>query len=362
MSFGASASLSIKVENVAFLDLLGLRKTYGAFNAVCDLDLAIDRGEFITMLGPSGCGKTTTLQMIAGFVDPSAGRIVLDGADLTRVPANARDLGIVFQSYALFPHMTVAENIAFGLEMRKIDKPQIRARVAQVLDLVGLTARMDQYPKQLSGGQQQRVALARALVIQPKILLLDEPLSNLDAKLREELQVELRRIQRKLGTTSILVTHDQQEALAISDRIVVINGGKVEQIGRPSQVYDNPATPFVAEFLGKVNSLRADARDGQVTIGGQVVARVAGTNGKVCVNLRSEKIRIVEAGAGTLSGRVTVRVFQGSHWLLHVATAGGVAAVIKQNDDCAPPNEGDSVGLSWATSDAIIRSAEGAGI
>jgi len=197
------------------------------------MDLAVEKGEFVSLLGPSGYGKTTTLQMIAGFVEPTAGRITLDGADLLAVRPNKRGLGIVFQSYALFPHITAAANVAFGLEMRSVPRPERDRRVEEALALVGLSALADRYPRRMSGGQQQRVALARALVIKPSVLLLDEPLSNLDAKLREEMQIELRTIQRTVGTTTILVTHDQAEAMVLSDRIVVMNKGRVEQIARP---------------------------------------------------------------------------------------------------------------------------------
>src|SRR5690606_17653616 len=238
---------------MAYLVLKGLTKRYGDLTAVDGLDLSVERGEFISLLGPSGCGKTTTLHMIAGFVEPSGGAILLDGADLGRVPANKRGLGIVFQNYALFPHMTAAENVAFGLEMQRVGAKERAARVAEALQLVGLAHLADRHPARMSGGQQQRVALARALVIRPSLLLLDEPLSNLDAKLREEMQLELRSIQRTVGTTTILVTHDQSEALALSDRIVVMNQGHVEQIAEPYTAYEGPATEFVGGFLGKAN-------------------------------------------------------------------------------------------------------------
>src|SRR5256885_4096844 len=220
---------------MAFLELQALTKRFGDAIAVDRLSLTVDKGEFVSLLGPSGCGKTTTLQMIAGFVEPSAGSIHLDGRDLTRTKPAARGLGIVFQSYALFPHMTAAQNIAFGLEMRGVAKTEQTRRVADALLLVGLAGLSGRYPRRMSGGQQQRVALARALVIRPDVLLLDEPLSNLDAQLREEMQVELRQIQRTVGTTTILVTHDQGAAMALSDRIAVMNAGRVEQVGTPRE-------------------------------------------------------------------------------------------------------------------------------
>jgi len=219
---------------MSYLVLNNLTKRYGALTAVENLDLSIEQGEFVSLLGPSGCGKTTTLQMVAGFVEPTAGSIVLNGKDLLKTPANKRGLGIVFQNYALFPHMTAAQNVAFGLEMRGISKAECADRVADTLKLVGLAHLADRYPARMSGGQQQRVALARALVIKPSVLLLDEPLSNLDAKLREEMQLELRSIQRTVGTTTILVTHDQSEALALPDRTGVMTQGQVDQFQDPN--------------------------------------------------------------------------------------------------------------------------------
>src|SRR5947209_3015746 len=252
---------------MSFLVLQSLTKRFGDAAAVDGLSLTVEKGELVSLLGPSGCGKTTTLQMIAGFVEPSAGTIRLGQRDLTKVKPALRGLGIVFQSYALFPHMTAAQNIAFGLQMRNIAKAEQAKRVTDVLTLVGLAGFSDRYPRRMSGGQQQRVALARALVIKPDVLLLDEPLSNLDAKLREEMQVELREIQRTVGTTTILVTHDQAEAMALSDRIVVMNRGRAEQIARPTEIYQRPASAFVANFLGKINVLPAKLASGVASIG-----------------------------------------------------------------------------------------------
>jgi putative spermidine/putrescine transport system ATP-binding protein len=251
---------------MSFLTLEKLSKVYGDFAAARDIDLSVAKGEFVSLLGPSGCGKTTTLQMIAGLVEPTTGTITLDGRDITRETPNKRGLGIVFQSYALFPHMTVAQNVAFGLEMRKVAKAERDERVASMLGLVHLAPLAERYPRQLSGGQRQRVAIARALVIQPPVLLLDEPLSNLDAKLREEMQFELRRIQQRVGTTTIMVTHDQAEALSISDRVVVMEQGRMTQVDAPYRLYENPATPFISTFVGKMNRLEGVWRKGAAEI------------------------------------------------------------------------------------------------
>jgi putative spermidine/putrescine transport system ATP-binding protein len=304
---------------MAFLVLENLTKRFGTHNAVEGLSLEVEKGEFVSLLGPSGCGKTTTLQMIAGFVEPTSGVVRLEGRDLLAVKPAKRGLGIVFQSYALFPHMTVAENVAFGLEMQGVAAAERTMRVGETLELVGLGAFAARFPRQLSGGQQQRVALARALVIRPQILLLDEPLSNLDAKLREGMQIELRQIQRTVGTTTILVTHDQAEAMALSDRVVVMNHGRAEQIGPPHEAYERPATAFVANFLGKTNVV----------------------NG---ATVRPERISFAASG---LAGTVRTRIFQGNHWLYQVDTAAGMVTVIRQNTGEVMPAEGAIVHLAW---------------
>ncbi|MBL8837178.1 MAG: ABC transporter ATP-binding protein [Alphaproteobacteria bacterium] len=247
------------------LSISGLAKRFDKVAVLKGFDLEIANGELISLLGPSGCGKTTTLRCIAGFEQPSSGRIEFDGADVVRLPAEKRDIGMVFQNYALFPHMTVAENLAFGLEMRKVAKPEIERRTAEVLKLVQLSDLGGRYPRQLSGGQQQRVALARALVIEPKLLLLDEPLANLDAKLREEMRFFIRSLQRRVGITTVYVTHDQAEAMVISDRIVVMFGGEIAQIGSAGDVYDRPASRQVASFIGLSNFIdgTVDGMDGE---------------------------------------------------------------------------------------------------
>jgi putative spermidine/putrescine transport system ATP-binding protein len=238
---------------MARLELKGLSKTYGDFHAVDGIDLDIAQGELVVLLGPSGCGKTTTLRMIAGFITPTAGTIQLGGKDITRRPPWKRNTGLVFQSYALFPHLTAAENVAFGLRMRRLPEAKIAPKLAEVLRLVRLEGLAGRLPRELSGGQQQRVALARALVIEPLVLLLDEPLSNLDAKLRAEVRVEIRDLQRKLGLTTVMVTHDQEEALTMADRLVVMSHGKVQQIGTQRELYEYPANAFVAGFVGRTN-------------------------------------------------------------------------------------------------------------
>ena len=240
---------------MARLQLTGLTKTYGDFRAVADVNLDIGEGELVVLLGPSGCGKTTTLRMIAGFIAPTAGEIRLGGNDITRQPPWKRNTGLVFQSYALFPHLSVADNVAFGLRMRKLPQPQIATKLTEVLRLVRLEGLADRLPRELSGGQQQRVALARALVIEPDILLLDEPLSNLDAKLRHEVRVEIRELQKELGLTTVMVTHDQEEALTMADRLVVMANGQVQQVGSQRDLYENPANTFVAGFVGRTNFL-----------------------------------------------------------------------------------------------------------
>src|SRR6476661_752181 len=249
---------------MAQLDIEKLTKRYGDFHAVRDVSLSVADGEFLVLVGPSGCGKTTTLRMVAGFIEPTSGHVKLAGADVTLLPPWKRNTGMVFQSYALFPHLTVAQNVAFGLEMRKLAKADIDRRVDEALALVRLSGFGARLPRQLSGGQQQRVALARALAIRPDVLLLDEPLSNLDAKLREEVRIEIRELQRQLGLTTVMVTHDQEEALTVADRLVVMADGEIRQIGNQRDLYERPADRFVAGFVGRSTFL-----DGRVTAPGE---------------------------------------------------------------------------------------------
>lgn len=327
---------------MAFLQLEGLSKRYGAIDAVVATDLAVEKGEFVSLLGPSGCGKTTTLQMIAGFVEVSEGRIVLDGRDITHAKPSSRGLGVVFQSYALFPHMSVADNVAFGLRMRKVPAADIQRRVATVLELVRLSQHAQRYPRELSGGQRQRVALARALVIEPPVLLLDEPLSNLDANLREEMQFEIRRIQREVGITTLMVTHDQAEALSISDRVVVMQAGRITQIDEPYKLYEHPRTRFISGFVGKANMLPGD-----LDAEGCAQVRQTSGDGALTLSLRPEKIDLVAAGSGRLQGKVVIRYFLGSQWLYRIETAIGELTVVRRNDGDAPMEEGTAVGMDW---------------
>ena len=245
------------------LELIDLTKTYGSLTAVDSISLTVATGELVAFLGPSGCGKTTTLRMVAGFVEPTGGIVRVQGRDITNLAPNKRDMGMVFQSYALFPHMTVGRNIAFGLHARRIPKSDIAPLVAAALDLVGLAGMDERYPRQLSGGQQQRVALARVLALRPKLLLFDEPLSNLDAKLRMQMRHEIRRLQKEVGITALFVTHDQEEAMTIADRIVVINKGRIEQAGAPAAIYDHPSTRFVADFIGVANLITGHVANGR---------------------------------------------------------------------------------------------------
>jgi len=344
---------------VAFLELDHVSKRFGGHVAVEGFCLSVAKGEFISFLGPSGCGKTTTLQMIAGFLDPSGGTIRLDGRDLARVRPARRGLGIVFQSYALFPHLTAAENIAFGLEMRGVPRAEREARVRDALAMVGLAGYGERHPRRMSGGQQQRVALARALVIRPDVLLLDEPLSNLDAKLREDMQIELRQIQRNLGTTTVLVTHDQTEAMALSDRIVVMSKGRIEQIGTPHETYERPASAFVSHFLGKTNEFPAEVRpddSGRVLVAGSCRwPAPAGPSGAVTITVRPEKVAFADGTADGLAARIANRIFQGNHWLFQCETECGAALVVRQNNGERQPAEGEAVRLVWRAEDMGLR-------
>ena len=314
----------------AVVELAGCSREYGGVCAVAGLDLVVYEGELLSLLGPSGCGKTTTLNLIAGFVLPTAGRVRIDGQDVTDRPAHQRGLGMVFQSYALFPHLSVFENVAFGLRERRTARGEIERRVRAALALVRLDTRAEHRPAQLSGGMQQRVALARALVYEPRVLLLDEPLAALDKKLREEMRSELREIQRAVGITTIFVTHDQAEALGLSDRIAVMHAGRVEQLGTPREIYERPATRFVAEFIGASTVLRGHgAAADRVTLAGGETLRVLGLSGirageAIELAIRPERIRLAGgAGENVMDGRVTGVVYQGVQTELTVEIGAG---------------------------------------
>jgi spermidine/putrescine transport system ATP-binding protein len=326
------------------IHLESVSKRFGDMTAVDDLTLSIPRGSFFAMLGPSGCGKTTTLRMIGGFEDPTAGRVFLGGADVTQHPPYKRDVNTVFQSYALFPHLNVERNVAFGLERKKVDKAEVRRRAGEALDLVQLGHLGKRKPGQLSGGQQQRVALARALVNRPRALLLDEPLGALDLRLRRQLQIELKRIQQDVGITFVHVTHDQEEAMTMADTIAVMNGGRIEQAGSAAELYERPKTAFVANFLGVSNLIEARVTgDGQVTThdGAQLHAPACkGLSGDVRIGVRPEKVTLVgdgdpvADGANVLRGKIVVAAFLGISIQYVIQAAGGEELnVFAQNTD-----------------------------
>jgi spermidine/putrescine transport system ATP-binding protein len=301
------------------VELRGCTRDYAGVRAVDALDLTVHEGEFLSLLGPSGCGKTTTLNLIAGFVAPTRGRILVDGEDVTGRPPHLRGLGVVFQSYALFPHLSVRENVAFGLRERRVPAAEIERRVGDALELVRLDRRGRQRPSELSGGMQQRVALARALVYRPRVVLLDEPLAALDKKLREEMRDELRAIQRTVGITTVFVTHDQTEALGLSDRIAVMNHGRLEQLGAPREIYEHPATRFVADFIGASTVLRGRAVDAErVAVTDGPPLRVAGGRGlsagaEVELAIRPERVRLAAGpGDNVVAARIEGLVYQGA--------------------------------------------------
>jgi iron(III) transport system ATP-binding protein len=318
------------------LSLAGLTKAYGLQRVVDRIDLTLEEGEFVSLLGPSGCGKTTTLRMIAGFVDPNEGTISLDGEVISApgavLPPERRRMSMIFQSYAVWPNMTVEENVAFGLKLRKLPGAEIRKRVGEILEVVQMGHLAGRYPSELSGGQQQRVALARAIVVKPQVLLLDEPLSNLDANLREEMRFEIRRLHDEFRITTVYVTHDQAEAMATSDRIAVMSAGRIEQVDAPHILYTRPRTRFVAGFIGRTNLLKAELRNGELGFGGVSVAasRVAGaegaSGGDILVSVRPQSIflhRSRPAGERPLiEGVVAQRTFLGESWDYVVRTEG----------------------------------------
>ncbi len=342
---------------MAFLELNNVQKSFGDFVAVDNFNLPVEKGEFVSFLGPSGCGKTTTLRMIAGFEKPTFGTIRIDEADVTFRPPNQRNVGMVFQSYALFPNMTVAGNIGFGLKIAKTPVAEIKKRVEEMLSLIHLPGYGDRYPYQLSGGQQQRVALARALAIRPQVLLLDEPLSALDAKIRVELRSEIRRIQQELGITTIYVTHDQEEALSLSDRIVVMSAGQMEQVGTPFEIYNFPKTQFVASFVGTLNQLSCtvvDAARGLLAYDSQHLTTASTIDmppgSKVRVMLRPEELHFGrEEGANQLTGQVKTVTFLGSIVRVEVSLGDATITLDVLNErKLTLPQVGDSQTISFA--------------
>ena len=339
-------------ETAPDVRLIDVVKDFPELRAVDGISLEIPRGSFFALLGPSGCGKTTTLRMIGGFEEPTSGQILLADRDVVGLPPYKRDVNTVFQSYALFPHMTVADNVAFGLERRGLGKAEIRTRVREVLELVDLAGREARKPRQLSGGQQQRVALARAIVNNPRVLLLDEPLGALDLKLRKQMQLELKRIQHEIGITFVHVTHDQEEAMTMADQIAVMRSGRIEQLGTPAELYEGPRTAFVAGFLGTSNLIDGSvAGDGVVRLGDgtDVRARTNGAQGQISIGVRPEKLSLGEGGANRLAGTVRETAYIGVATEVVVSTAVGELTVFHPNvaaGGAAPP-PGTAVTVSW---------------
>jgi putative spermidine/putrescine transport system ATP-binding protein len=341
------------------VEFAGVRRAFGATTALDGLDLALAPGELLALLGPSGCGKTTALRVLAGFERPDAGTIRVGGEDVTGVPANRRDMGMVFQAYSLFPNLDVADNVAFGLRMRKVDAARRRARAAELLELVGLAEHARRYPHQLSGGQQQRVALARALAIEPRVLLLDEPLSALDALVRAQLRDEIRRLQLAVGITTLFVTHDQAEALSIADRVGVMRAGRLEQVAPPDEVYARPATPFVAEFVGAMNRLPGRlVAPGRVAVLGQELAadgEAPGPDVDVLVRPEAVEVRADEAG----EARVVTRTFLGAVTRVTVAMADGTELLADAPSHLAPTTPGAPVTVRLAVSRVLVAERAG---
>lgn len=350
---------------MSYLQIHNLAKNFGATQVVKSFDLDIAKGEFVSFLGPSGCGKTTVLRMIAGFETPSSGSITIEGKDILPLRASQRNIGLVFQSYALFPNMTVAKNVGFGLKIAGQSPDRIEARVTEMLKLIGLGDKGDRYPFELSGGQQQRVALARALAVQPRVLLLDEPLSALDAKIRVSLRREIREIQRSLGITTIFVTHDQEEALSISDRVVVMNGGIAEQVGAPHEIYNRPKTKFVANFVGTLNSIPARVLDRSTStfqIGSQNLslapAVVTSKNGNtVNLAIRPESMRLNARNGNdvVVSGTIEEVQFLGSVLRLRTRVMDSVVSLDTFNHpNVPPPSLGEVVAIHFSPRDVIL--------
>jgi spermidine/putrescine ABC transporter ATP-binding subunit len=353
-------------RSVAELEVRDLVKRYTAQSVVGPLSFSVAAGEFVSLLGPSGCGKTTTLRCIAGFETPSQGGILIDGTHIEGLPPNRRNIGLVFQSYALFPHLTIFENVAFGLRLRRVAETELKRRVGQALDLVGLPDLAGRYPRELSGGQQQRIAIARSVVLEPRILLFDEPLSNLDFKLRLTMRTELRALQRRLGKTTVYVTHDQSEALALSDRIVVMSNGRIEQIGPPREIYERPANAFVADFIGNSNLLDAIvvARDRDaimVRTERGLTLRATGVQARpddrVIAMIRPEHVRVTTDGAGdnAHAAKIVEATYLGQDLHLRLQVAGGESlTAVAQGSAARRHAAGDAVTVAIAAADVFL--------
>lgn len=336
------------------VELNDLTRVYGSRRALDGLTLRVEPGELVALLGPSGCGKTTALRIVAGLDTATSGTVSVDGRDVSRVPANKRDMGMVFQAYSLFPHLTVLDNVAFGLKMRGASKRERLSRAAEMLDLVGLSAHTDKYASELSGGQQQRVALARALAIAPRVLLLDEPLSALDAIVRSQLRDEIRRVQLEVGTTMLFVTHDQEEALAVADRVGVMNQGRLEQVAAPADLYANPATPFVAEFVGLNNKVRATVSNGTAQLLGTSLPTLPGSvaSGPGLAMVRPESVTVTADAAGTST--VSSVAFLGAISRVYAAMGDGTVICAQMGSPAArhlAPGDSVSVGVE---SDGVL--------
>jgi iron(III) transport system ATP-binding protein len=346
------------------LTINGTAKGFAGIAVLKGIDLTIEPGEFFTLLGPSGCGKTTLLRIIAGFLVADSGSITLGSERLDQKPAHQRDIGMVFQDYAVFPHLTVADNVGFGLKLRQVPKAELNARVDEALRMVQLDRLGARYPSELSGGQQQRVGIARAMVIRPRLLLMDEPLSNLDAKLRLELRDDIRQLQKKLGIATIYVTHDQEEALAISDRICVMNGGVAEQVGTPTEIYRQPRRRFAAAFVGTTNFIKAPVEGSRVALGGARLPLARAADGPAEIGIRPEHVRVMAASAGAagmpaLEGTVARFTYLGTHGLAVVATDHGEIIAQVHDLDGAAAREGAAVRVVLPVDRLMVFDAAG---